>query len=327
MKPRKYWTATEDAQLTALYPCTPTAKVAVKLGHSLSATYQRAYKLGLAKNAEYLTSPEACRLRRGDNVGAQYRFKKGQTPPNKGLRRPGWAPGRMAETQFRKGERRGVAVRLYKPIGTERMSKDGYLERKVCDALPPAGASRLESARIIARRWRAVHLVVWEAAHGPLPPGHAIAFRNGDRSDIRLDNLEIITRADLMRRNTLHNLPAPLPQTILLLGALNRKINRKIRNEEQDRGSQEPPVRDARGALGREESDGHRAGEGDRGRRARDRGLGESGSGIPHRNGSTGRDGIHRAARGARITASARRSKRTHALLASARVKKRRAAA
>jgi hypothetical protein len=123
----------------------------------------------------------------------------------------------MRETQFKKGVRQGVAVRLYKPIGTERISKDGYLERKINDELPPQ------------RRWRAVHLVVWEAAHGPLPKGHVIVFKNGNKRDIRLENLECISRAALMVRNSVHNLPKPLAQAVQLLGALRRKINRKAR--------------------------------------------------------------------------------------------------
>lgn len=214
---RRLWTAEEDAALREKYPHMKTAKVAELLGRSQLSTYQRAQKLGLAKTAEYLASPDASRLRRGDHVGAAYRFTKGHTPANKGLRRPGWAPGRMRETQFRKGERRGVATKLWKPIGTERTSKDGYRERKINDDLP------------LQRRWRAVHVLLWESVHGPLPPGHAIAFRNRDKTDIRLENLELVSRAEMMRRNSVHNLPAPLPQTIQLLGALNRKINKATR--------------------------------------------------------------------------------------------------
>ena len=187
----------------------------MRLGRTVAATYNRADKLGLNKSPAYLASPAACRLRRGDRIGVRFRFPKGHVPANKGLRRPGWGPGRMKETQFKKGMRQGVAVRLYKPIGTERTSKDGYLERKVNDGLP------------LQARWRAVHLLVWEAAHGPAPRGHAIVFRNGNKKDMRLDNLECITRAELMARNTVHRLPKPLAQTVQLLGALRRKINRR----------------------------------------------------------------------------------------------------
>jgi hypothetical protein len=218
---KRLWNPEDDALLVSRYPHQSTRTLARELRRSLTAVYGRARKLGLAKSAEYLAGPDACRLRRGDNVGAPFRFPKGHVPANKGLRRPGWGPGRMKETQFKRGERRGVAVRLYKPIGTERVSKDGYAERKVNDDLP------------LQARWRFVHLLVWEAAHGPLPKGHAIAFKNGDRLDIRLENLECISRRELMARNTVHNLPKPLAETIRLLGALNRQIRRRGRAHEE----------------------------------------------------------------------------------------------
>lgn len=130
------------------------------------------------------------------------------------------AAGRQAcaRTQFRKGERRGVAVRLYQPVGTERVSKDGYLERKVNDDLP------------LQARWRAVHRIVWEAANGPIPSGHAVVFREGrkttDASAITVDGLELVSRGELMRRNSYHTrYPQEVAQLIQLKGALNRKIN------------------------------------------------------------------------------------------------------
>lgn len=214
---RRPWSREDDTLLRRIYPDTPTAQVARRLKRTAAATYGRAGKLGLHKSPAYLASPAACRLRRGDQVGKRFRFQKGHVPANKGLRRPGWAPGRMRETQFKEGVRRGVAVRLYKPIGTERISKDGYLERKVNDGLP------------LQARWRAVHLVLWESLHGPVPAGHAVAFKNGDRTDIRPENLELLHRRTLMARNTVHNLPKPLASAVLLLGALRRKINRKAR--------------------------------------------------------------------------------------------------
>jgi hypothetical protein len=129
----------------------------------------------------------------------------------------------MKETQFQKGVRQGVAVRLYKPVGTERISKDGYLERKVNEDLP------------LQRRWRAVHLVMWEAVNGPVPKSHAVVFINGDKRDVRLENLRLITRAELMKRNTLHNYPPEVARTVQLIGALNRQIRRRQRD-----GGQQP---------------------------------------------------------------------------------------
>lgn len=226
---KRLWSKADEATMRRIYPHTRTALIARQLRRSYTAICARAELLGLRKSAAYLASPAACRLRRGDHVGAATRYPKGHVPANKGLRRPGWSPGRMKETQFKRGERRGVALKLWKPIGTERISKDGYRERKINDDLPRQA------------RWRAAHLIVWEAVHGPLPKGHAVSFVNGDKDDIRLDNLELITRRELMRRNTVHHLPPELASTILALGALTRQI----RHREKPHAGQEQARRPA----------------------------------------------------------------------------------
>jgi hypothetical protein len=223
---KRLWSRADDAELRRRYPHEATEQLARDLRRSRLSTYQRAQKLGLAKSAAYMASPAACRLRRGDNPGVAFRFPKGHVPANKGLRRPGYSPGRMRETQFKKGQRSGVAAAVYQPIGAERISRDGYLERKTHDVLPD-GISAKEANRLRQRRWRPVHVIVWEAANGPVPRGHAVVFKNGDKRDIRLDNLELITRAELMRRNTVHNLPPPVVKAVQMLGALNRQIRRK----------------------------------------------------------------------------------------------------
>ncbi len=224
----KKWTPEEIETLRERYPHEPTARLARELGRSVGNVYQAAARFGLAKSAEYLSSPNACRLRRGDNVGSACRFQKGHVPANKGLRRPGWAPGRMRETQFKKGSMIGAAQHNYVPIGSLRVSKDGYLERKVTDDHP-----------VPARRWVGVHRLVWQDANGPIPDGMIVVFKPGMRSavleEITADKLECITRVEIMKRNTYHNLPQPLPKLVQLRGALNRKINRRERElEEQD---------------------------------------------------------------------------------------------
>lgn len=257
---KRPWEPADDAVLIARYPHEATERVARVLRRSRSAVYQRARTLGLAKTAEYLASPDACRLRRGDNIGAAFRFKKGQVPANKGLRRPGWARGRMKETWFKKGERRGAAARNWRPVGTIAIDPEGYRRIKVREPRPgePCGFGNV-------RVWPLLQRHVWEQAHGPIPPGHAVAFKNSDRADVRLENLELISRRQLMARNTVHNLPKPLARTVQLLGALKRQIRRRSpRAEEQDRGPAQPPLRDPRSAEGRGEAHGARAGQGHR---------------------------------------------------------------
>lgn len=213
----------EIAVLKKHYPDTPTVELAERLNRALSSVHAKAAKLGLKKSAAFLASPAACSLRRGVNPGIHTRFKPGHVPANKGLRRPGWHTGNMRTTQFKKGELNGRAAKLYVPIGTERISKDGYLERKFTDE----GTGPY--------RWKAVHLLLWQQHHGPVPPGYAVGFIDGNRKHVVIENLVLLSRVELMRRNSYHNnYPKEIGIAIQLRGVLVRKINRRARLEKQD---------------------------------------------------------------------------------------------
>lgn len=227
---RHHWTAAEDALLRKRYPDERTADIARDMGFRTLQVSQRATVLGLHKSAAYLASPAACRLRHGDEVGRAYRFPKGHVPANKGLRRPGWAPGRMRETQFKKG-RPASEARNYVPIGTEKFDgKRGVIVRKLTD----------DPSIFPANRWKPVHVIVWEAAHGPVPEGHIVRFKSGMKtlvtSEITPDRLEMVTLAENMRLNTVHRYPKEVVGLIRMKGVLNRKINRITRqqHEKQD---------------------------------------------------------------------------------------------
>ena len=215
---RRVWTDEESRTLVERYADTPTHLIAAQIGRALEQCYRKAHSLGLKKSPEFLSSEQSGRLT-GNNRSTRTRFQAGAAPWNKGTNFV--AGGRSAETRFVKGERRGVAVSLYQPIGAERISKEGYLQRKVNDDLP------------IHRRWRAVHALVWEASHGPIPPGHAVVFRDGDKTNIALENLELVSRAELLSRNTLHRYPKEVALLIQLRGALVRKINNRMRSKSE----------------------------------------------------------------------------------------------
>src|SRR5687768_11566374 len=110
---RRLWTAKETEYVKTHYPDTSTAKMAKTLSRGVGQVYQKAADLGLKKTPEYLS--RSCRLQKGTAAGARFRFRKGHVPFNKGLRRRGWSPGRMRETQFRKGQRSGMAARNWVP--------------------------------------------------------------------------------------------------------------------------------------------------------------------------------------------------------------------
>ncbi|HRF06306.1 HNH endonuclease signature motif containing protein [Accumulibacter sp.] len=211
-KPRISWTAEMKALVAKIYPDTPTADVARRVGVSETSVYAQAAVLGIRKSAAYMASTAACRLRRGDNVGAKSRFRKGANPWNKGMK--GLQLGGVG-TRFQPGHVGGRAAEVYQPIGTERITRDGYLERKIHDGLPRQS------------RWRAVHLLLWEEANGRVPPGHAIAFRDGDKRNLDLVNLHLVSRAELMRRNSCHNYGPEMARLVQLKSAIARQINKR----------------------------------------------------------------------------------------------------
>lgn len=135
----------------------------------------------------------ALRKRKGWKTGRTGCFTKGNEPVNKGVPCPpgvGACHPNAIKTQFKKGHgRSGCAVDLYKPIGSERQSKDGYLERKIHDGMP------------LQSRWRAVHLIEWEAVNGPIPKGFCLKSRDGDRNNTDPANWLLIERALLPMLN------------------------------------------------------------------------------------------------------------------------------
>ena len=76
------------------------------------------------------------------------------------------------------------------------------------------------------RDYVAVHHLVWAEHYGPVPAGHAIVFRDGNKNNFNIENLECVSRAELMRRNTVHRYPKEIALAVQLRGALNRKLNR-----------------------------------------------------------------------------------------------------
>lgn len=207
---RKRWTDDEVQLLRREYPDTPTTDLSARLGHSMASIYGQVEFLGLRKSPEYMQGPHACRLRRGDNVGKATRFKPGHRPHN--YKEKGWsAGGNSVKTQFKPGRRPPNWV----PVGSERLVKGRTVQRKISDTgCPP-------------RDWKSVHSILWESHHGPVPAGHIVVFREG--SDVCIENLELISRAENMRRNSIHNWPPELVEVARIRGVLTRRINERIK--------------------------------------------------------------------------------------------------
>ena len=217
---RNTWTPEQLQQLRELYPDHTAKEVATIMGLTVGAVYGRAALLELTKSEAFKRSKKSGRLLPGrvDDRMRSGQFKPGLVPWNKGKHYN--AGGRSVHTQFKPGQR----GKNWRAVGSYRINSDGYLDLKVADTgYPP-------------RDWKAMHRVVWERAHGPIPKGHVVVFKPGQRTNVlellTLDRLECISRAENARRNHPTNRSPEYARLVQLKGAITRQVNRIAREQQ-----------------------------------------------------------------------------------------------
>jgi len=147
------------------------------------------------------------RKRHGITTGRTGYFPAGHSPFNKGKKKY-WEGGE--ETQFKEGHKPHNWV----PIGSERISKDGYIQIKIQEGQ-------------FQKNWRGKHILIWEEHNGPLPKGHAIICGDGDNRNFDIANLVLVTRRQLLdlNRDNLIQKSANLTRTAIVITDLQRKIS------------------------------------------------------------------------------------------------------
>jgi hypothetical protein len=127
---------------------------------------------GLCKRMGWMTGRTGC-------------YPKGSLPHNAGKTCEPGRGGRhpnSQRTQFKKG----ALPHTTKYLGHERISKDGYIEISVAERNPHTG---------FERRYVLKHRHLWEKANGPIPKGHCLKCRDGDRLNTDPSNWELIPRS------------------------------------------------------------------------------------------------------------------------------------
>ena len=115
--------------------------------------------------------------------GVDCRFTKNHIPHNKGMK--GVYSKGCEKTWFKKGQR-SVNCR---PVGSERVTVDGYTEIKVADP----------------NVWELKHRLKYIEYHGEIPKGYVVIFADKNKSNFSKDNLIAISRNQLkvMNKNNL----------------------------------------------------------------------------------------------------------------------------
>lgn len=139
---------------------------------------------------------------------ARHYWPKGHEPWNKGMK--GWqAPG-VERTQFKKGD----MPQAWVPVGSETVTKDGYLKVKVANP----------------NKWEYKHRLIWEKHHGrKVPGGHVVIFGDGDKRNLVPENLLLVSRAELARMNQLDLIKndADLTRTGIIIARIRNKMGKR----------------------------------------------------------------------------------------------------
>ena len=134
------------------------------------------------------------------------RIEKGAVPWNKDKK------GYMGAnaTSFKKGQ----TPKNHRPVGSERITRDGYMEVKIKEP----------------NKWRLKHIVVWERHNGPLPKGHCIRLLDNDRTNCDPNNLICVSRGANATSNKLNKAntgDVELNKAILMTEHLKDKIRKQ----------------------------------------------------------------------------------------------------
>lgn len=193
---RKYYSDSSNSELQKLIP-----------GKSPKQICTKANFLGLLKSKAFLQKAGYVLAEHGHST----RFKKGHIPHSKGKKQTDFmspeAIERTKATRFKKGQR----SLTWRPKGSERINVEGYVEIKTDDV----------------NKWELKHRVIWKEYYGPIPDGCNIRFINGNKSDIRIENLSLVSNQDNMRQNSIMRYPNGIRRLIKAQKKLEKTINKK----------------------------------------------------------------------------------------------------
>lgn len=175
----------------------------VEIAELMNKKFDREFTVKLVKNAigRYKL-----------NTGFNGRFEKGLIPHNKGQK------GVCAKGAEKGWFKKGQTPINHKPVGSERITKDGYIMLKVAEP----------------NKWRLKHVVEWEKNNGKLPKNHALIFLDRNKQNTSLDNLKLVSRSELLiiNRDNLLKDNKELNETAVIIAKVTDKVQRLTNRSE-----------------------------------------------------------------------------------------------
>jgi hypothetical protein len=212
----------QELLLKALYPHTQNSAIARLFGVEVFTIENKAFKRGLKKSAQFRKDTTAINWFEGKHENSKKcHFKPGQIPLNKGKKQTEFmsleAIEKTKNTRFKSGQ----------------LPHNHYeQESGVINVRTDNSGRQYKWIKVAHGKWEMLHRHVWEQANGKVEKGYIIIFKDGNSLNCDLQNLECITLAENMQRNTINNFPEELKTNIILNRTLNRKIKKLINNNQ-----------------------------------------------------------------------------------------------
>lgn len=175
--------ATTDYLLKELYLLMPVKTMADLIGRSGTFVDTRLRQLKLKQSRKLI-----------DEIIEMFKIRPGTIPANKGKKQTEYmspdAIKKTSATRFKKGHLPHNAVGF----------EDGDIT--IRHDHPGRGGFPYYYIRLSLGKWKPLHSYKWEQVHGAIPKGHCLWFIDGNPLNVELSNLELITRAENMKRNS-----------------------------------------------------------------------------------------------------------------------------
>lgn len=177
---RKKWTKEEDELLREKYPDAATADLLVLFpGLTIKKILSHANFIGVRKSAAFFESSFSGRISSENDIGVNTRFNGAKPGWNKGLKIQDYISPESYERMKTSHFKHGNVPGNWKPVGSERITKDGYIELKVRDLNSGLSIDNFE----LKHRW------IYEQNHGPIAEGMIVVFKDGDKMNFDIENL------------------------------------------------------------------------------------------------------------------------------------------
>lgn len=87
------------------------------------------------------------------------------------------------------------------------------------------GLNGFTTVKIGKGQWVLFHRVLWERMYGKIAKNHVISFKDGNKENISIFNLEVLSSGDFKLKNSLKNYPDDLIEIALINRKLGKMLN------------------------------------------------------------------------------------------------------